>query len=348
MTQPLAPLSFERFAALLTVCARRDLRFEAVPMLLGLEALEKSATFTADAAGTKLAAAAETLFAQFLAHHPNPTILELRLFVETLAQGLFSPTLEPAPAPLPADAPLPPPPEEEPTPLLLPKPFEASFAELLTNFRRGSYLRVVNFHNTPRTSAAYYDSLLRWYAEHFSSATEADLTRFFATGRWHKEKPPLLLCFFEGTRNHYDVILPLLKRYGFTGWFFIIPHFLEVPPAEQVAYADAHYIGVVPGEYGDERLSLSWGEVRDLSRNHVIVSHTLTHTELTPDSPDELMVREIGESKHVLEAQLGREVESFAWLLGAEYGLNSRADAYLLSAGYKYLFSTFKLQKLRS
>ena len=339
MTEP----AFERFAELMTICGRRDLSFEGVPMFLGLRALDHAVTFTPDDAGAKLADAAESLFAQFLARRPDPSVRELRLFVETLAQSLFSPTLTPAPGPI--DIVLPPSEEEEP-PLLLPKPFEASFGELLANFRAGSYLRTVNFHSTPQSSAAYYDKLLRWYAEHFSTLDEGDLGQFFKTGRWHKEKPPLLLSFFEGTRNHYEVTLPLLKRYGLTAWFFIIPHFLEVPPAEQVAYADAHHIGVTPGEYGDERLTLSWDEVRELDRNHVIVSHTLTHTALTPESSDELMLREISASKRALEAQLGREVESFAWLLGAEHGLNPRADAYLLGAGYRYLFSTFKLQRL--
>lgn len=334
---------YEDFETLLKVCARRDLRFEGIPMYLGLEALNESVTFTPNAAGIKLADAAQTLFTAFLARNPEPTVLELRLFVETLAQGLFSPTLGPAPAPLNVPRP---PTKAEPH-LTLPRPFEASFAELLTNFRCGSYLRVVNFHNTPRFNAEHYDALLRWYAEHFSSATEADLTQFFETGRWHKAKPPLLLCFFEGTRNHYEVVSPLLERYGLTGWFFIIPHFLAVPPAEQVAYAGAHHIGTVPDEYGAERLTLSWDEVRDLSRKHVIVSHTMTHTALTQGSPDTLMTREIGESKRVLEAQLGRKIESFAWLLGAEHGLNFKADATLLNAGYTYLFSTFKLQKLR-
>ena len=341
MTQSSTPLPFEQFAKLMTICARRDLRFEGVPMYLGLAALDKAAIFTPAAAGAELAAAAETLFAQFLAHNPDPSVLELRLFVETLAQGLFSPTLTPAPEPIDIVRPD----EEEPS-LMLPKPFEASFRELLANFRAGSYLRTVNFHSTPQSSAAYYAKLLRWYAEHFSTLDEGDLEEFFNTGRWHKEKPPLLLSFFEGTRNHYEVILPLLERYGLTAWFFIIPHFLEVPPAEQVAYANTHYIGVTPGEYGDERLTLSWNEVRELSQNHVIVSHTLTHTALTPESSDALMIREIEVSKRVLEAQLGREVESFAWLLGAEHGLNPRADAYLLRTGYRYLFSTFKLQRL--
>ena len=313
-------------------------------MFLGLEALNKPVTFTPDAAGGRLADAAESLFAEFLARHPEPSVQGLRLFVETLAQSLFSPTLTPAPGPIDIFSP----PDEDEPPLLLPKPFTASFRELLANFRAGSYLRTVNFHSTPRSSEAYYDKLLRWYAEHFTTLDEGDLAQFFRSGHWHKEKPPLLLCFFEGTRNHYEVALPLLERYGLTAWFFIIPHFLEVPPAEQVAYADAHYIGVTPGEYGNERLSLSWDEVRELDQNHVIVSHTLTHTALTPASSDALMTREISDSKRALETQLGREVGSFAWLLGAEHGLNPRADAYLSRAGYRYLFSTFKLQRLRS
>lgn len=312
-------------------------------MLLGLETLGAPPTFAPDAYGNALADTATALFAQFLAERPDPAVRELRLFVEALAQGFFTPDLGPAPAmPL-----LPPPlPYDEP-PLLLPKPFAASWAEWLGNLRNGSYIRVVNFHNTPRRYSAQYEAQIRRYAEHFSPMAEGDLEQFFASGRPHGEKPPVLLCFFEGTRNHFDVTLPLLKKYGLTGWFFVIPGFLAVPPAEQPAYAEAHDIGLVPDEYGGERLTLSWDEVRELSREHVVASHTLTHTALTPDSPEAVMAREIITSGRVLEGQLGRPVGSFAWLRAGEHGLNGRADELLLGSGYRFLFSTFKLQKLR-
>lgn len=316
-------------------------------MVLGLETLGSPRSFTPtsppDAYGNALADTATALFAQFLAERPDRSVRELRLFVEALAQGFFTPGLEPAPATLE----LPPPPPYDAPPLLLPKPFAASWAEWLANLRRGAYLRVVNFHNTPRRYEAQYEAQIRAYAEHFAPVTEGDLEQLFRTGHWHKDKPPVLLCFFEGTRNHYDVTLPLLKKYGLTGWFFVIAGFLDVPPAEQPAFAEAHDIGLIPDEYGGERSTLSWDEVRELAREHVVTSHTLTHTALAPDSPEEVMVREILESGRVLETQLGRAVHSFAWLRAGEHGLNGRADELLLGSSYRFLFSTFKLQKLR-
>lgn len=327
------------FDDLFTVCAQRDLNLEGVPMYLGLESPFSATAFAPDLTGAPLAGLAEGLFARFLTHTPEPSVRALRLFVETLAQAHFTLELDPAPQVL---QPL----EEIPEPLLLPKPLTTSFSELLENLRRAAYVRTVNFHNTPKALWAHYDAQLRFYAEHFSAVTELDLTRFFETGRWHKEKPGVLLAFFDTTRNHIDVAAPLLERYGLTGWFFIVPGFIDAPPSEQNRYADDHDLGVVEHEYPDDRLALSWDELRTLGKRHVIASHTMSHTALTERSPDALMVREITGSKHLIEAHLDREVRSFAWLRGSEYGFNPRADAELRKAGYDFLFSTFKLQKL--
>lgn len=45
-------------------------------------------------------------------------------------------------------------------------------------------------------------------------------------------------------------------------------------------------------------------------------------------------------------AQLERPVESFTWLYGGEYGLNTAADSALGRSGYRYLFSNLKIQEL--
>ena len=42
----------------------------------------------------------------------------------------------------------------------------------------------------------------------------------------------------------------------------------------------------------------------------------------------------------------GAPVEIFCWLHGAEAGVNPRADAMLREAGFRYLFSNFKVQRL--
>ena len=48
-----------------------------------------------------------------------------------------------------------------------------------------------------------------------------------------------------------------------------------------------------------------------------------------------------------MEAELGAVVEIFCWLEGAAIGVNAEADAMLRDAGYRYLFSNFKIQKLQ-
>jgi len=52
-------------------------------------------------------------------------------------------------------------------------------------------------------------------------------------------------------------------------------------------------------------------------------------------------------AKEELEQGLGAAVDTFCYLYGAEYGLNPRADALLMSSGFRYLFSNFRLQKLQ-
>ena len=45
-------------------------------------------------------------------------------------------------------------------------------------------------------------------------------------------------------------------------------------------------------------------------------------------------------------ATIGWPVEIFCWLRGAEAGVNPRADAMLREAGFRFLFSNFKVQRL--
>ena len=92
---------------------------------------------------------------------------------------------------------------------------------------------------------------------------------------------------------------------------------------------------------------MTWDELLELDQKHVIACHTKTHSRLTRESPDTLLRQEIIESKEELEHHLGHEVSAFAWLYGSEYGVNPKADSYLHEAGYRYLVSNFKIQKLR-
>ncbi len=218
---------------------------------------------------------------------------------------------------------------------------------LQRGFLNGTYVRSLNFHNTPRYRAEEYESQLAFCARHFSGVDEADLEGFFETGHWPKPKPGLILNFFEGYRNNLDIAAPLAEKYGFTGWFFLPSQFMSTPVDEQRSFAAANRIGLVEDDYGDARVAMTWDEVRALDRKHVIACHTQTHRRLTEDLPDDELKREICASKQELEEQLSHEVTTFAWLFGSEVGVNPRADRFLRDAGYRYLLSNFKIQKLR-
>lgn len=59
------------------------------------------------------------------------------------------------------------------------------------------------------------------------------------------------------------------------------------------------------------------------------------------------MQREIVEAKRYLEEKIGREVEVFCWLYGEEYHYNEKAHKFLKEAGYKYVVSNLKLERIR-
>jgi hypothetical protein len=220
------------------------------------------------------------------------------------------------------------------------------FKSLQLGLVQGSYIRTINFHNTPVVKRDLYEKQFAFCQPYFSSVNQADLDSFFSTGTWHKNKPGLIPVFYEGYRNNFDVAVPLVEKYGFVGWFFVPSAFPGIPVAEQRAFAETHHIGTVE-EYDDGRIAMTWDELRELDKRHVIACHTKHHERLTPNSPDALLRQEIIESKQELEEQLGHEVSSFAWLYGSEYGVNAKADSYVREAGYRYLFSNFKIQKLK-
>jgi peptidoglycan/xylan/chitin deacetylase (PgdA/CDA1 family) len=212
----------------------------------------------------------------------------------------------------------------------------------------GRYLRVVNFHSTPADRATVYEEQLAAYARDFSPVTLEDLDRLFETGSWHADRPGLVPVFYEGYRAHHDVVAPILERLGLTGWFFVPTAFLSVPVGEQVAYARQHRLGIVDGEYADGRHALTGPELAALGRRHEICAHTANHAPVDSIATPADVEREIIEPARVLEQLLGRRPEVFAWLGGTAMGLNPLADEALRAAGFRYLFSNTKIQRLQA
>lgn len=202
-----------------------------------------------------------------------------------------------------------------------------------------SFIRAVNYHSTPHDTSALLEEQLRFYQNNYSPVSLEDLKRFFETGRWFKTKPGLIISFDDGIYNNYSVAAPLLEKYGFVGWFFICPDFCNTVISEHVTFATEHKIyKAEPLEKG--RLSLSWEEIKGLSRHHVIGNHTRTHCRFWPTVTQEQMVVEIMGGKRILEDKLGCSIDVFCWVGGETGTYNEEAMRIVKEAGYRFAFTT--------
>lgn len=231
--------------------------------------------------------------------------------------------------------------------LLLAKPGQQAAREIAAGHAAGRALRLMNYHSTPRAREAEYRRQIAALAPVHTPFRRADLEAWPGAAA-PSGRPWLMPVLFEGFRDNYEVILPLLEAAGFTGWFFVPSHFLNVPAAGQRSFARAHRLHYHRDEYTGARIAMTWAEARDaVARGHVFACHSRTHAALTPDTPEDVLHAEIVLGKQEMEDGLGREVDIFCWLHGAEVGINPRADDMLREAGYRYLFSNFRLQRLQ-
>jgi peptidoglycan/xylan/chitin deacetylase (PgdA/CDA1 family) len=219
-------------------------------------------------------------------------------------------------------------------------------AGLIEAFAKGAPIRAINYHNTPAHRAAEYDRELAVLAAQFAPVTEDDLTAFVASGRWPGRRAGVIVALYNGYRNNFDVFRPLLEKHGLVGWFFVASGYVGCPVPEQAAFGAARNLATVPGEYADGRTALSWNEVRALDRKgHVVASHTRNHTRVSLEDAAALEDEIVG-SQGDFVRELGHPVRSFAWLFGGAYGENPLADAAVDRAGYEFLFSNFRIQRL--
>ena len=137
----------------------------------------------------------------------------------------------------------------------------------------------------------------------------------------------------------------MLEHYGFIGWFFVATKFVGTSPAAQPAFAAKHTLSTVKDEYADGRYALSWDELKEIDRKHVVASHTRTHAKLAAKELWALEGEIVGPQQD-FQTHLGHRVRSFASLSGAPYGEQKEADTLIRAARYQFVFSNFTIQRL--
>ena len=215
------------------------------------------------------------------------------------------------------------------------------------SLRSAPLIRTANFHNIPTHRIPEVDAQLKHWSTAFSSVNEDELDRYLATGEWHKPKPGLLIAVFNGYRNGFDNMRPLLEKYGFIGWYYIPTLFVSEPAATQLQFVATRTLKVIHNEYPDGRYALSWDEIKAMDGRHVIACHTRNHARLQLDNPKYLENETVGPQLD-FQKHLGHPVRAFASLSGQPYGEHGLSDQAIDRAGYQFITSNYKIQRIRS
>ena len=314
-------------------CRGRDATTQGVPAYLLIGDSEASASRGSGRPGGEgavLGVLAERILDHLVGVDGSPGECDVALALEVLAARFFAPGASDPPGPDGYGA--------------------GGGSPIAAAFSSGRYVRAVNFHSTPRRLAGRLKVYLSWLAQRFVPVTDDDLLRLASGGEWPHDRPGVVLSFYNGFRDNFEVAAPILDRVGLVGRFFVVAGWVATTTPEQRAFADGHRIVLPPdGDLSEDgRLALSPDEVASLAeRGHIIASHTMTHASVT-DLPPEAPERETAGSRHELE-RISRDhpVRALAWHGGAPLGLDAWADRALRSAGYELLFANHAVQRVR-
>jgi peptidoglycan/xylan/chitin deacetylase (PgdA/CDA1 family) len=202
------------------------------------------------------------------------------------------------------------------------------------------YVQVVTYHDTPEKNKDSLRDQFRWYNEQYVNCDLSDLRGLLINGVWEHDKPGLIISFDDGLRSNFEVALPLLEEYGFTGFFMIPAGFVNTDCYRQKEFAIQNLIDFCAAP-NVSRIALSWDEVAQIeSRGHEVTCHSMNHRRLSKDLSEHELSIEIAESKYMLEYQLGHSVDSFTWVGGEEWAYCRAAHEMILRANYELVFCT--------
>ncbi len=165
-------------------------------------------------------------------------------------------------------------------------------------------------------SAANFEKQLHFLREHgYTPISVENLWQAHQTGHTSIRKP-VMLTFDDATTDHYTTLFPLLQKYQVPAVIFIIADFVGKP-----GY-------------------MTWEQMRHMQASGLVEfgSHTCSHRRLR-DLPEAEIIKEITQSKKIIEMNLERSVRCFCYPFGAG-AFDKHVRPHVFKAGFLMDFST--------
>ena len=120
----------------------------------------------------------------------------------------------------------------------------------------------------------------------------------------NNKRATVSFTFDDGSREHFDMAVPLLNEFGFKGTFFVIAGLTRDRKSDPLA----------PNRRRDWWAEVSWQDWRSAAnQGHEIGNHSLTHPVLTRVREPRRLSAEVVESARLIEEKIGQPPASFAF-----------------------------------
>lgn len=144
-----------------------------------------------------------------------------------------------------------------------------------------------------------------------------------------------VLTFDDGLLDNYEIAAPILEQFGCKATFFVIPGFDQI--TRWVNPDTSQWSDVSKQGFSIPYPSMQQHHRRELSDIGMEIGcHSMTHPKLNKIATSQLH-KEISDSKHVLEDQLGKSVTSFCYPKGR---YNKNVLKCVEHSGYQTAFTT--------
>lgn len=177
------------------------------------------------------------------------------------------------------------------------------------------------------TKVADFENQMRYLSQRYNPISLETLAQHIHNGTPLPSKA-VTVTIDDGYQDNYENAYPILKKYNIPATIFLISSLIGT---EGIPEWDKGY-------YTDKKtLMMSWEQVRQMSDDGISFgSHTLTHPFLTRITHEQAQ-KEIFQSRDIIEQQIGKPVNTFAYPTG---DFNSEVKEIVKEAGYSCAVTT--------
>lgn len=227
--------------------------------------------------------------------------------------------------------------------LLIAKIFDFLFLNdlmllLINIFLRKRYIRVVNYHDTPKDFHKTFESHLKFYEKNFTPISLENLEDIIKNKLFDFDKPGLIITFDDGMKSNLE-IADLIKKYNFKGIFFVPAGFVGLNDFDAKQFMKSNRIFSFKDINTLKDIAMTWDDLLKLEKDHFIGSHTFSHHRMNIDDSNKVLDHEIIDSKALLKKKLKNEINAFCWVGGEENTYTNNAAKYIYR-NYQLSFMT--------